>query len=575
MTLTAARVVAIAIAVLATIDPALTVRRAVRPIIAVIGDRGDAALAEAATNILTGRFTVVRGTSDAAAAVVVAGGVVPDERPAERVPAFALWPDSARPRIRISQVDAPSRASLDARLPVDIRLAVSGAPRRNVALQVIAGGVLRTDLDTLLRLDSGAVSLRPTLVPVAGSQVLQFVAHLAGSSSADTAYALVEARAERFPVLFFDARPTWHSTFVRRAAERDVRFSVSHRVQTSRGLANTAGRSPTSLADPRALREFAAVVVGSPETLDAAEVHGLESYMRERGGRVILLMDNRTNTAIDRLTGTSGWRILRTVEPSPLRNNQGEAVLRTREVFAPRTIQNGAEIIAFAERDSTRHAAIWSAPVGAGRVTVSGAGDAWHFREQGTGFDTFWVSTIAAAAQQSPDAIDIRLSRQVLASGEETIALVTIRDVYLADGAQRARVRASLVSESDSTPVRLWPDDLPGTFRARIVAPRRAAVYRLVVASGSDRFDAPIVVEPAASFRGTADRRLLEAWVSSRGGTVVDEPELRRLPLLIASAIAPSPRVETWHPMRSGWWIVPFAVLLGAEWFWRRRRGQQ
>jgi hypothetical protein len=27
------------------------------------------------------------------------------------------------------------------------------------------------------------------------------------------------------------------------------------------------------------------------------------------------------------------------------------------------------------------------------------------------------------------------------------------------------------------------------------------------------------------------------------------------------------------HPMRSGWWIVPFALLLGFEWWSRRRAG--
>jgi hypothetical protein len=295
--------------------------------------------------------------------------------------------------------------------------------------------------------------------------------------------------------------------------------------------------------------------------------------MREQGGRVILLMENRTSAAIDRLTGASGWRVTRSVEAAVLRNSDGDPVLRGRELFVPRNVHGELEAIVHSRRDSTQQAVAWSVPVGAGRVTVSGAGDAWHFREQANGFDAFWASAIAAEAQQAPDAIDIQLSRQVLAPGEEAIALVTIRDAYLADSERPVRVSASLVSESDSVPLRLWPDDAPGTFRARIVAPRGAAVYRLAVASGSDRSDAAIVVEPAAASRGTADRRLLQAWASSRGGTVVDEPELPRLPSLIASAIAPLPRVETWHPMRSGWWIMPFALLLGVEWFGRRRRG--
>lgn len=573
MTFTVARVVAIAIAVLAVIDPSFSVRRADRPVISVIGGHHDAAVAHAAASALAGRFTVVRGFSDAAAAMVVVGGMVPDEKPAAHLPVFGLWPRSTAPQVRILQVDAPSPALLDSRVSLDVRLAVTGVQERHVELHVASGDVLRAGLDSLLRSDSGVILLQPAIVPAAGPQLLQLVARVRGVPTADTSYALVEGRRERFPVLFFDARPTWHSTFVRRALEHDSRFSVSHRVVTSRGLANTAGRPPASLADPTALREFAVVAIGAPDALGVVDVRGLEAFMREHGGRVILLMDNSTSAAVDRLTGASGWRITRSVEPAVLRNRHGDEVMRGRELFVPRNVQGELEAIAHSVRDSAQQAAIWSVPVGAGRVTVSGAGDAWQFREQANGFDPFWASTIAGEAQQAPEAIDIQLSRQVLAPGEEAIALVTIRDAYL-DGSPRAvRVSASLVSESDSVPVRLWPDDAPGTFRARIVAPRRGDVYHLVVTSGSDRADAGFAVEPAAASRGTADRRLLEAWASSRGGTVVDEPELRRLPSLIASAIAPLPRVETWHPMRSGWWIIPFALLLGAEWFGRRRRG--
>jgi hypothetical protein len=39
-------------------------------------------------------------------------------------------------------------------------------------------------------------------------------------------------------------------------------------------------------------------------------------------------------------------------------------------------------------------------------------------------------------------------------------------------------------------------------------------------------------------------------------------------------AARPSDRVpEVRHPMRSGWWMLPFAVLLAAEWWLRRRVG--
>jgi hypothetical protein len=39
-----------------------------------------------------------------------------------------------------------------------------------------------------------------------------------------------------------------------------------------------------------------------------------------------------------------------------------------------------------------------------------------------------------------------------------------------------------------------------------------------------------------------------------------------------SSIVAPS-EDQIRHPMRSGWWIVPFAACLSAEWWFRRRRG--
>jgi hypothetical protein len=32
-------------------------------------------------------------------------------------------------------------------------------------------------------------------------------------------------------------------------------------------------------------------------------------------------------------------------------------------------------------------------------------------------------------------------------------------------------------------------------------------------------------------------------------------------------------RESRWHPMRHPWWIAPLALLLGVEWWARRRAG--
>jgi hypothetical protein len=93
------------------------------------------------------------------------------------------------------------------------------------------------------------------------------------------------------------------------------------------------------------------------------------------------------------------------------------------------------------------------------------------------------------------------------------------------------------------------------------------------VSTDAERAEAPIVVDPTTSTVTLDDSAAIEAFVSSGGGSVVPESQLRELRSRLASALPTVSRVETWHPMRSVWWILPFALFLGAEWWWRRRRG--
>ena len=82
-----------------------------------------------------------------------------------------------------------------------------------------------------------------------------------------------------------------------------------------------------------------------------------------------------------------------------------------------------------------------------------------------------------------------------------------------------------------------------------------------------------MIVDPAARTPARDEHELVETFAASRRGLLMPESRLRELPSLLSAALPAVSRVETWHPMRTAWWIVPFALLLGAEWWWRRRRG--
>src|SRR6185503_15219195 len=137
---------------------------------------------------------------------------------------------------------------------------------------------------------------------------LRVTAALAGTTSVANADVSVDVRDKRWTVLFFDPRPSWMSTFVRRAVERDARFVVTSRVVTSRNVSADAGQPPGRLDDLAALELFDAVVVGAPETLTERDVAGLDAFLRRRAGGVVLLFDRRFPGPYERLTDAGDWR---------------------------------------------------------------------------------------------------------------------------------------------------------------------------------------------------------------------------------------------------------------------------
>ncbi len=108
----------------------------------------------------------------------------------------------------------------------------------------------------------------------------------------------VDVGSERLPVLVFDARSSWGSTFVRRALEDDARFLVEHRARLAPAIA--AGTANGRL-DARALDASAVLVVGGPDALTASEVDLIERFVRVRGGTVVLLPERAPSGSVARL----------------------------------------------------------------------------------------------------------------------------------------------------------------------------------------------------------------------------------------------------------------------------------
>lgn len=575
------RSVAILIAVLGAIDPALTSERTAPVTISLIDTTPPSAATRATDAIaaaLAPQHTVVRGPSADAALTIVAGDAPPPHAAAIATPAIVVVPP-AGPGVAIARVLAPPRASFESRVPVrvELRAIKDRAARVVVALQVSGAIVDRIEKDVPAGVPP-AIDL--SFVPVArGPVVARVSAAIAGSEPRAFADLAVNVDDRTWSILVFDRRPSWMSTFVRRALEADARFRVTSRTTTSTSVAAASADAPASLDSNAGLDRFDAIVVGAPDALSGDDAAALAVFARRQGGAVVALMDRNDPGPLGAIAGLPQWTETQSTAPIAIAPVGGSttAGLRGSEFAAPTTVPAAAEIGATVGAGAARRPIVVNVPVGAGRFILSGMLDAWRYRgaPESSAFDAFWRDVVGRAADATPPPLGVQLSTTALAPGDQTTLDITIRDVALSSisgAGVDTRVSAELRAASASSPaaVRLWPAG-PGRFTASVRAPSAAGTYRIDVSDGTHSASVPFVVVADAKRPTPDNRELAQAWAASRGGTTLDAPDAAALLTAVDQLAHPSQRSERWHPMRSGWWILPFAVLLGAEWWLRRR----
>ena len=584
------RAIAILIAALAVVDPAMTSMRSPKARIAVVASdpARDSTLARRVSRSLENRFSVVEAPLPGSDATVLVGETATSAVRDLSTPLFVVRDDAARDGVRIETVHLPRTSPLDATVPVTIVARTRDARGRSLETQLSAGGVVVNR--SVRPIESDRTQLTLSFAPTAAGTVpLRVTARIAGTRDSATADIVSDVRQTRWAVLFYDPQPSWMSTFVRRAIERDSRFAVTSRVVTSRNVSTDVGTPPGRLDDLSSTSRFDAIVVGAPDALSDAEIAGLEDYARKRGGNIVLLCDGGFTPKVSRLTQASQWTSPeRRRAPLPIISQTPGAsgvdtVLLATELAWPSRLPRTAEVIArtvAADDSLTNRPMLWRIPLGAGRVVVSSALDSWRYRDRArVGFDKLWQTLLAEVSSASPPAIDVRVSPAPVAPGEDIDVDVTLRDLALRDvAAPRDTVRASVAADivgprASRTASRLWPAGNIGEFHTSVRAPRDTGVYRVVISFGGLSADASLVVAHTVSRPTPSDIDLLESLAASRGGKVVSAAALDGLAPAIAAIVRPASRAETWHPMRSVWWILPFALALGAEWLLRRRAG--
>ena len=381
----------------------------------------------------------------------------------------------------------------------------------------------------------------------------------------------VAVMADQSRVLVFDARPSWNSTFVRRALEDDPRFAVEYRARVAPGL--SAGTARGAL-DAGALEASQLVIVGGPDALTASETALLDRFVTRRGGSLILLPEQRPGGPVTRFFGDT-WTEQLTPAPQQIGALRATEILRMDRAQITAVVLGRSRARALGEVEG---ASIVAMPSGHGRVIISGAMDAWRYRHLDDGaFDRFWRS-LAAEASAAGDALRIQFASGIASRGDRVPFTLRYRTIE-EHGAVEARVSVRC-GDAAPVPVRVWPTGALDEFAGEIAAAKTGQCQIDARAGNRSAIGFVAVAErPARGVEATLAK--LERAARDIGGVVVKAGDpstsLRAGESAIARALddstAESSRSVSVYPMRASWWIVPFAGLLSLEWFLRRRHG--
>jgi hypothetical protein len=590
------RGLAIAIAIAGLVDPAITMSGSVRPKLAVVmaqpspeADRVRARL----TGDLKSSFEIRPAMASDVDAAIMVGSRYVDEPVSEKLPVATVTMAGEPSSVRIVRVDTPADVPAATAIHVIVDLEGRDVAGRTSVIVVRIGGLevgrtshrwddvrLKPDTTNDVRLKKESDDVRPKpdttavapvqrwrtaldVVPVGAAPYVLRIEAVTGEATA-VADRLVDLRRELLRVQFYESRPSWAATFVRRALESDARFQVAGISYSSRGIAaRTQGDVP--LADPR-LNAVDVVIVGGLDKLSVGDVRSLDRFMRERGGAVVLLPDERIagGPAADLLPGEATEHLLE--QPAKLAVESPAASIAASELLLIHARVPDATVVAsLPGRDA--EPVIVSVPHGDGRLLVSGAMDAWRFRSADQqAFDRFWQSAISGLALSARQPVSVSVDPSVIIPGGE--ARVTVHVRSSSDGPVSATF--------GDQPIRLVPSAERGVFHATVVAgPDPSRVPLRVEVGGANPHTASrsIVVRQDARPSGSAASVPLALMSSSHHGVDATPERLADVERFIRSVVA-APAVPVEHrPMRSPWWLVPFIGCLCAEWWVRRRRG--
>ena len=483
---------------------------------------------------------------------------------------FALPLAVASPDTSITEVDVPAKTRTGQSITVTASVHASGAAGRKSSVALEFRGAILGSIDHTWGADDEKFDARlPFVPPGAGSHRLRVRVSTDGvpTSIAD---ALAVVRDQPLRVLVYEPRPSWPAAFIRRSLESDPLFDVASTARTSQRSETMVGEAPRSVGTLD-LDRFEAVIAGAPEELRPVELDALNAFVTERGGTLVLVPDRQVTGAVRGRFDLPLAEEVLLEKPAAIEG--GGVSLEASELLLLPPSGVGAEPIATIRRGTAMQPVVATFDRGQGRVVFSGALDAWRYRAAAAPFAAFWRALVADAAVTARPRLAVDLTPNIAREGDRLVVSVSVRATELERRAATIRVpavsAAIVASSGQEEMIRLWPGPRLGSFVGRLRAPI-AGQYTVSASLNGITSAVPLLVGEDVVRASHGSNQAAAFAARATDGAVVSSPsELVRELATIDTGT--SERMS--RPMRSGWWILPFSLMLCAEWTSRRRVG--
>jgi hypothetical protein len=214
---------------------------------------------------------------------------------------------------------------------------------------------------------------------------------------------------------------------------------------------------------------------------------------------------------------------------------------------------------------------IVSRALGRGQVIVSGALDAWRYREAGVGFSRFWTTLAWDAAAIAGPRLRVDSDRVIAQPGAEVEVKAELQSMTVNLTSAPMSAAATVDCDGDRRFLRLWPAARPASFRGTFRADRAGHCEVEVSVNGLAGSTAVAIRDDLQRLPVEGDR--LQAVAAAYGAIYVTGENSQKLVSLLAQQPSRREARETVQPMRSPLWLIPFVLCLSLEWWQRRRSG--